>query len=225
MVGRNVASPRARSARREDGGRPRLRASRRREALRGALADFQTAALGVAPRRSGAGGPLTVRRAAHLFCPSEFLRVDRPLVGDRAGARVGPAERDAAAARACAPRDELRASFGVDGPALAFAGRLTRAKALDVVERRRRASSTGVTLLAGRRRRGACAELSGARASPLPRGTAARAGPRAARGRRARRPLVDLGELPARARRGARGRDAGDRDRGRRRAGDRATTA
>lgn len=73
---------------------------------------------------------LELRRAAHVLCPSEFLR--RLAIGwgvppDRVS--VLP---NAVPDAELAPREELRRRFGIEGPTLAFAGRLTAPKALDV---------------------------------------------------------------------------------------------
>jgi glycosyltransferase involved in cell wall biosynthesis len=113
------------------GGDPAFERSLRRGLFGGTLADFQYAALG---RRASAlrrWRTVAVRRAAHVFCPSEFLRgivlswglpPERVSVLPNATPRLPELE----------ARDELRRRFGIDGPALAFAGRLTQAKALDV---------------------------------------------------------------------------------------------
>jgi len=86
-----------------------------------------------------------VRRAAHVFCPSAYLR-DLAVSWGAAPARVEVLPNPAPADVALPPRDELRREFGATGPTLAFAGRLTPQKALEValeaVER-----CDGVTLL------------------------------------------------------------------------------
>jgi glycosyltransferase involved in cell wall biosynthesis len=113
-------------------GDPAFERSLRRGLYRGSLDGFQAARLdprGAALRR---WRTLTVKRAAHLLCPSEYLRsvvISWGIAPDRVSvlpnAMPPPPE--------LPPRDELRAAFGVEGPLLAFAGRLTRAKALDVL--------------------------------------------------------------------------------------------
>ena len=113
-----------------------------------------------------------------------------------------------------APREELRARFGIEGPTLAFAGRLTAQKSLDLgIEAARRA---GVAL-ADRRRRARPGGARAARLRPLPRAAAAAGRARALPRRRRLAALVGLGELPAHGGRGARGRDARDRHAHRRR--------
>ncbi len=113
------------------GGDPAFERSLRRGLFTGTLADFQHAALG---RRASAlrrWRTVAMRRATHVFCPSEFLRGIVLSWGL-------PPERVSVLPNATPPlpeleaRDELRRRFGIEGPALAFAGRLTPAKALDV---------------------------------------------------------------------------------------------
>ena len=98
--------------------------------LRGTLEGFQPRARARAAvlRRwrtltSAGGAPLLSERVLRGIVISWGIAPERVSVA---------AEPDAAAAE-LPPRDELRASFGVDGPTLAFAGRLTPAKALDVL--------------------------------------------------------------------------------------------
>ena len=72
-----------------------------------------------------------LRRAEHVVCPSEFL--SRLAIGwgvppDRVSVLPNPAPE----LPELAQRDELRKRYGVEGPTLAFAGRLTAAKSLDV---------------------------------------------------------------------------------------------
>jgi glycosyltransferase involved in cell wall biosynthesis len=120
--------------------------SLRRGWYSGGLAEFQTARLDSRAAALRRWRTLTVGRAAHVFCPSAFLR-------DIVCSWGIPAERVSVLPNATPPLPtlpsaaELRESFGVEGPLLAFAGRLTRAKALDVlsaaVDR-----LDGVTLLA-----------------------------------------------------------------------------
>ena len=73
-----------------------------------------------------------LQRAAHVFTPSAYLRELAVVVGRRRR-RASPCCRTRR--RRCpssAPREELRACFGLDGPTLAFAGRLTAQKSLRV---------------------------------------------------------------------------------------------
>jgi len=85
-----------------------------------------------------------VRRAAHVLTPSAYLR-ELALGWGVPAARVTVLPNPAPALPELAAREELRARLGIDGPTLAFAGRLTAQKSLDVgIEAARRA---GVALL------------------------------------------------------------------------------
>ena len=86
---------------------------------------------GLVPRALAALRDWSVRGAAHVYCPSAYLRE----LAIRWGARPETVEvlpNPAPAVPELPPRDELRRSFGLDGRTLAFAGRLTVQKALDV---------------------------------------------------------------------------------------------
>ena len=72
-----------------------------------------------------------LRGAAHVFTPSAYLRGLAIAWGVDA-VRVSVLPNPAPALSELAPRDELRRSFELDGPTLAFAGRLTAQKSLDV---------------------------------------------------------------------------------------------
>jgi glycosyltransferase involved in cell wall biosynthesis len=72
-----------------------------------------------------------LRRAAHVFCPSDYLReltVSWGVPAERVSVLPNPAP----ALPELAPRDELRRSFGMNGPTLAFAGRLSAQKSLEL---------------------------------------------------------------------------------------------
>ena len=72
-----------------------------------------------------------LRRAEHVVCPSEFLRtlaIGWGVPAEHVSVLPNPAPE----LPELAQRDELRQRYGVDGPTLAFAGRLTAAKSLDV---------------------------------------------------------------------------------------------
>jgi glycosyltransferase involved in cell wall biosynthesis len=72
-----------------------------------------------------------VRRARHVFTPSAYLRELVVGWGIPAG-RVSVSPNPAPDLPPMPSREELRAEFGLEGPTLAFAGRLMAAKALDV---------------------------------------------------------------------------------------------
>ena len=74
---------------------------------------------------------LTVRRAAFVFCPSAYL-CELAVSWGADGTRVEILPNPTPVAVELQPRDELRRRFGLDGFALAFAGRLTAQKALEV---------------------------------------------------------------------------------------------
>lgn len=72
-----------------------------------------------------------LRRVDHLVCPSAYLAglaVRWGVPADRVTVLPNPAP----PAPELRPRDVLRAELGITGPTLAFAGRVTRQKALDV---------------------------------------------------------------------------------------------
>jgi glycosyltransferase involved in cell wall biosynthesis len=72
-----------------------------------------------------------LRGAAHVLCPSAYLRglvVSWGVPAERVSVLPNPAPRPSH----LPDRDELRRRLEFDGPTLAFAGRLTAAKALDV---------------------------------------------------------------------------------------------
>jgi glycosyltransferase involved in cell wall biosynthesis len=72
-----------------------------------------------------------VRRARHVFTPSEYLR-RLVLAWGIPAARITVNPNPAPEPPQLGSRDELRAAAGISGPTLAFAGRLMAAKALDV---------------------------------------------------------------------------------------------
>jgi glycosyltransferase involved in cell wall biosynthesis len=108
---------------------PAFERSRRRGLVAGDIEDFQ----------SGGGGPvaallrrardLELRGAAHVFCPSAYLRelvLGWGIEPDRVGVLPNPAP----PVPEFPPREELKRTFGLDGATLAFAGRLTAQKSL-----------------------------------------------------------------------------------------------
>lgn len=74
---------------------------------------------------------LAVRRAVHVFTPSVYLR-DLVLRWGIPAERVTVNPNPAPEVPQLPQREELRRELGMDGPTLAFAGRLMAAKALDV---------------------------------------------------------------------------------------------
>lgn len=74
---------------------------------------------------------LAVRRAAFVFCPSAYLR-DLAVSWGARPERADVLPNPAPAEISLPPRAKLRARLGIEGPSLAFAGRLTAQKALEV---------------------------------------------------------------------------------------------
>ena len=164
-----------------------------------------------------------LRRVSHLVCPSGYLAA---LAVDWGV----PRERVTVLPNAAPPlpslpdRDEARAGLGVDGPMLAFAGRVTRQKSLGVALDALAQVDDVSLLIAGDGPDLAEVRRRVRRARPRrPRSVSrvARAQRRAhaLSGCRRVAPHVVVGELPAHGRRGARRRDAGDRHTRRRSSG------
>ncbi|HEX6788989.1 MAG TPA: glycosyltransferase family 4 protein [Gaiellaceae bacterium] len=112
-------------------GDPAYERSLRRGWYTGTLADFQHAQLGAQPAALRRWRTLAAGRPAKLVCPSAFLR-EIVLSWGVAPDRVTVVPNAAPLVPDLPSREDARIRFGVDGPALAFAGRLTAAKALDV---------------------------------------------------------------------------------------------
>jgi glycosyltransferase involved in cell wall biosynthesis len=122
---------------------PAFERARRWGLWHGSLEEFQAhAPPATAPLRLARDAD--VRRAAHVVMPSAYLRelaLGWGVPEDRATVLPNPAP----PLPALRSREGLRAELGVEGPVLAFAGRLTAQKSLDVgIEAARRA---GVSLL------------------------------------------------------------------------------
>jgi glycosyltransferase involved in cell wall biosynthesis len=105
--------------------------ARRRGLFSGDLDAFQHYRGGVAVRLLRRARDLALRRAAHVFAPSSYLR-ELAVGWGLPPERVTVLPNAAPAVIGLRPRDELRGELGFDGPTLGFAGRLTTAKALDV---------------------------------------------------------------------------------------------
>jgi glycosyltransferase involved in cell wall biosynthesis len=130
MVGRSAFASRAPLVVKVAGD-PAFERARRRGLYDGGLADFQSAPAGLLVRLLRSWRTLTLRRARRLLTPSAFLR-DVVVGWGIEPARVSVLPNPTPPLPVLPPRDELRRSLDVDGPLLAFAGRLTPAKALDV---------------------------------------------------------------------------------------------
>jgi glycosyltransferase involved in cell wall biosynthesis len=123
---------------------PAYERARRRGLVRMSLDEFQRGAGGLRVRILRRARDAELRRAAHVLCPSTYLRelaLDWGLDPERVTVLPNPAP-----VTEPVDRDELRRSLGLNGPTLVFAGRLTRQKSLEVALDAV-AGNEGVTLL------------------------------------------------------------------------------
>ena len=104
---------------------------RRAGRFAGSLDEFQHASGGTRVRVLRSTRDRALRRAAHVFCPSAYLREIAVAWGLDPG-RVTVLPNPAPLLPALPPREELRRQLGLDGPTLAFAGRLTGQKSVGV---------------------------------------------------------------------------------------------
>jgi glycosyltransferase involved in cell wall biosynthesis len=110
---------------------PAFERARRRGMIGGNVDEFQRAHVGPSIRALRVARDLELRHAAHVFTPSAYLRtlaIGWGVDPDRVSVLPNPSPPP----RSLPPRDELRASFGMTGPTLAFAGRLTAQKSLEI---------------------------------------------------------------------------------------------
>jgi glycosyltransferase involved in cell wall biosynthesis len=110
---------------------PAYERARRRGLFAGDMDAFQRERGGVGIRALRLARDTELRRASHVVCPSAYLR-ELAIGWGVAPDRVTVVPNPAPPVPAMAPRDELRARLGFDGPTLVFAGRLTRQKTLEV---------------------------------------------------------------------------------------------
>jgi glycosyltransferase involved in cell wall biosynthesis len=110
---------------------PAFERARRRGLVAGDLDEFQRVRGGARIRLLRAARDVALRRAAHVFCPSAYL-AELVVSWGIPAARVSVLPNPVPEPPKLAPRAELRARFGMNGPTLAFAGRLTTPKALEV---------------------------------------------------------------------------------------------
>ena len=109
---------------------PAFERARWRGIVAGGADEFQRRG-GTRVRLLRAARDAELRRAAHVLCPSAYLR-DLVVSWGVSAERVTVLPNPAPHVPETSPRDELRRRLGIDAPTLAFAGRLTAAKALDV---------------------------------------------------------------------------------------------
>jgi glycosyltransferase involved in cell wall biosynthesis len=110
---------------------PAYERARRRGLYDGSLDAFQQSTLTPAARLMRRVRTLTARRAAHIVCSSDYFRAI-VLTWGIAPERVSVLPNTVPRYDDLPPRETLRERLGLDGKTLAFAGRLTRQKALDV---------------------------------------------------------------------------------------------
>ncbi|MGZ4412641.1 MAG: glycosyltransferase family 4 protein [Gaiellaceae bacterium] len=110
---------------------PAYERARRRGLFGGGMDAFQRFHGGPAVRALRLARNLELRRAAHIVCPSSYLR-DMAVGWGVAAERVTVVPNAAPPLPDLPPAEELRRLHGIEGPTLAFAGRLTRQKALEV---------------------------------------------------------------------------------------------
>jgi len=124
---------------------PAFERARRRGIVGGDVDEFQGTGGGAAVRVLRVARDAELRHAAHVFTPSSYLRELAVAWGVDAS-RVSVLPNPPPTRPELPPRGELRATLGIDGPTLAFAGRLTAQKSLRVALEAV-AAVDGVTLL------------------------------------------------------------------------------
>lgn len=124
---------------------PAFERARRRGEIGGDVDAFQRLGGGARVRAYRLARDLELRGAAHVFTPSVYLAELTGSWGVPA-ARVSVLPNPAPLVPELRPREELRAALGMDGPTLAFAGRLTAQKSLGVALEAV-AANEGVSLL------------------------------------------------------------------------------
>jgi glycosyltransferase involved in cell wall biosynthesis len=124
---------------------PAFERARRRGVVGGDVDEFQRAPGGAVVSLLRIARNVELRHAAHVFCPSEYLR-ELAISWGIPSARVSVLPNPYPAIPALPPRDELMHELGLSGRTLAFAGRLTAQKSLGVALDAL-ASVEGVTLV------------------------------------------------------------------------------
>lgn len=110
---------------------PAFERARRRGMIEGDVDEFQRARVGPGIRALRIARDTELRNAAHVFTPSAYLR--ELAIGWGVDAeRVTVLPNPSPPLPELPARAELRTSFAMNGPTLAFAGRLTAQKSLDV---------------------------------------------------------------------------------------------
>jgi glycosyltransferase involved in cell wall biosynthesis len=110
---------------------PAFERARRRGVVHGDVDAFQHSAQGMLVAALRVARDAELRRAAHVFCPSDYLR-RLVLSWGVPAERVSVLPNPYPALPDLPPRDEMKRRLGLNGRTLAFAGRLTAQKSLDV---------------------------------------------------------------------------------------------
>src|SRR5437773_4173712 len=108
---------------------PAFERSRRRGLVGGDVDEFQRVRGGPAVGALRLARNAELRRAAHIFTPSAYLR-ELAISWGVASERVSVLPNPAPALPSLPPREELKRDLGLNGATLAFAGRLTAQKSL-----------------------------------------------------------------------------------------------
>ncbi|MFN2628778.1 MAG: glycosyltransferase family 1 protein [Gaiellaceae bacterium] len=110
---------------------PAFERARRRGEVGGDADAFQEGGGGLRGAAYRVARDAELRRAAHVFCPSAYLR-DLAVGWGLPPAHVSVLPNPAPTLPELPPREELRRRLGLNGATLAFAGRLSAQKSLDV---------------------------------------------------------------------------------------------
>jgi glycosyltransferase involved in cell wall biosynthesis len=110
---------------------PAFERARRRGIVGGDVEQFQALGGGVAVRALRLARDLELRAAAHVLTPSAYLR-GLVVSWGVPEARVSVLPNPAPAVPPLPPREELKRALGMNGATLAFAGRLTAQKSLEL---------------------------------------------------------------------------------------------
>jgi glycosyltransferase involved in cell wall biosynthesis len=110
---------------------PAFERARRRGVVGGDVDEFQLRSGGPAVRLLRLARDVELKHAAHVFTPSAYLR-ELAISWGIDPSRVSVLPNPSPPLPVLPPREELRRGFAVDGPTLAFAGRLTAQKSLRV---------------------------------------------------------------------------------------------
>ncbi len=110
---------------------PAFERARRRGLVEGDVGAFQATGGGLTAGVLRLARDTELKRAAHVFCPSAWLR-ELAISWGVSAERVSVLPNPAPIVDGLAGKEELRSALGLEGPTLAFAGRLTAQKALGV---------------------------------------------------------------------------------------------